>query len=278
MAKIDNTHDEAIKPLHKLLSNMCATTGYTPDAVFESLLDYIIAYMSPSMQPKPIEGWKFKPKDTPAFMEMMQQVFAIYAKEIERRGWYDPFGDLYMAMHSNGGGKGQFFTPVSVVQCVAKVNIGGLDEPTGQPTPFGHRITICDCAAGSGRMPLAGYVEVLDRMQREWGYIPKEAEIKRPYLICEDLDYNCVKMSAINMAMHGCFGEAICHDTLCEPHSVRVGYIINETMFPFPNMVPSIRKETDPNRFVSKGYGLSEKVKLMRQPRLRLRESARLNN
>lgn len=34
MAKIDKTNDEAIKPLHKLLSNMCATTGYTPELPF----------------------------------------------------------------------------------------------------------------------------------------------------------------------------------------------------------------------------------------------------
>ena len=100
-------------------------------------------------------------------------------------------------------------------------------------------------------MPLAGYVILLEKMQREWGYSPAKAEARRPYVICEDLDYNCVKMSAINMAFHGCFGEAVCHDSLCEPDKVRLGYIINETMYPFPTEIPSIRKEMDPMRFVT---------------------------
>ena len=251
MAKIDKTGDAAIMPLHRILMKMCGQTGYTPDAVFEGLLDYIIGYLNPSLTPEPIEGWKFKPQDTATFHEMMQTVFRIYSEEIPRRRWYDPFGDLYMAIHAGGGGKGQFFTPPSVAQCVADVNIAGWDEPEGQPTPFGHRITIADCAAGSGRMPLAGYCSVLHKMQHDWGYTPQQAEARRPYISCEDLDYNCVKMAAINMAVHGCFGEAICHDSLCEPDKVRLGYIVNESMWPFPTNVPSIRKEMDPMRFVA---------------------------
>ena len=88
-------------------------------------------------------------------------------------------------------------------------------------------------------------------MQHDWGYTPQQAEARRPYISCEDLDYNCVKMAAINMAVHGCFGEAICHDSLCEPDKVRLGYIVNESMWPFPTNVPSIRKEMDPMRFVA---------------------------
>jgi hypothetical protein len=58
-------------------------------------------------------------------------------------------------------------------------------------------------------------------------------------------------MAAINMAFHGCFGEAVVHDTLTEPGEVRLGYIINETMYPFPTDVPSIRKETNPLKFTA---------------------------
>jgi hypothetical protein len=38
MAKIENTGDAAIMPLHRILMKMCGQTGYTPDAVFEGLL------------------------------------------------------------------------------------------------------------------------------------------------------------------------------------------------------------------------------------------------
>jgi hypothetical protein len=88
-------------------------------------------------------------------------------------------------------------------------------------------------------------------MQHDWGYTPQQAEARRPYISCEDLDYNCVKMAAINMAAHGCFGEAICHDSLTEPDNVRLGYIVNESMWPFPTNLPSIRKEMNPMRFVA---------------------------
>ena len=55
MAKIDKTGDAAIMPLHKILMKMCGQTGYTPDAVFEGLLDYIIGYLNPSLTPEPME-------------------------------------------------------------------------------------------------------------------------------------------------------------------------------------------------------------------------------
>lgn len=243
--------DVKVRLLTERVMRMCQQTGYTPDSVFSGLIDYIIGYLNPSFSPQPVEEWKFTKEDSLCFHDMMTIVIGIYAHEIERSGWYDPFGDLYMSLHANGGGKGQFFTPASLCTMTAEVCCGDWQEPEGQRTPFGRRITISDCAAGSGRMPLAGYCVLLRKMQKEWGYTPAEAEAKRPYLVCEDLDYNCVKMSAINMAFHGCFGEAVCHDTLSEPDKVRLGYIINETMWPFPTNVPSIRKETRPECFVA---------------------------
>jgi hypothetical protein len=73
---------------------------------------------------------------------------------------------------------------------------------------------------------------------------------RKPFVSGEDIDVQCCKMSAINMAMHGCFGEVVCHDTLCEPTAVRYGYIVNETMYPFPTNIPSIRRCNDPQKFV----------------------------
>lgn len=251
MAKQSNTADVAVSVLYNELMGMCGRTGYTSDAVFEGLLDYIIGYFNPSLEPQPVEGWKFKPEDNESFHSMMSITLGIYAKEIVKRRWYDPFGDLYMAIHANGGGKGQFFTPHSVCEVMAEVTSRGWHETDGQQTPFGRRIIINDCASGSGRLPLAGYSRILEKMQKEWGYTPAKAEARRPYVICEDLDFNCVKMSAINMAMHGCFGEAVCHNTLTEPDEVHLGYIVNETMWPLPSGVPSIRRERDKNRFVT---------------------------
>ena len=244
--------DNAIIPLWKTLKSFCTKTGYTEDSVFEGLLDYMIGFLNCSLTPEPIKGWRFKPEDSPVFREMMSQVCQITAEQIEIKGWYDPFGDLYMALHSNGGGKGQFFTPPSVAQMVASTNMHAMEnnEKYGTHTPFGHRIVISDPAAGSGRLVLAGYTELIKIMQRDWGWDAAKTKARRPYISVEDLDYNCVKMAALNICLHGAFGEAVCHDTLLEPDAVRMGYIINETMWPFPTDMPSIRREDNPQRFV----------------------------
>ena len=73
---------------------------------------------------------------------------------------------------------------------------------------------------------------------------------EKPYLIAEDVDAMCCKMSAINMMVHGCYGEVICHDTLAEPKSVRIGYIVNEGMYPLQPGFPTIRIKTEPEYFV----------------------------
>ena len=41
----------------------------------------------------------------------------------------------------------------------------------------------------------------------------------------------------------------VCHNTLAEPDKVRLGYIINETMYPIPSDLPSIRRSTNPADF-----------------------------
>lgn len=91
---------------------------------------------------------------------------------------------------------------------------------------------------------------MLDVMQKKWGWDANKTRANRPYVIVEDLDYNCVKMQAINLAIHGCYGECVCHDTLTEPDVVRLGYIVGEADYPFHTGIPSIRKVLDPMRFV----------------------------
>jgi len=242
--------DEGIRPLEKLLKTFCMKTGYSQDAVFEGLLDYMCSFLNPSFTPEPLQGWKYTKQDNETFYEMMVLTCRITGEQIIKKGWYDPFGDLYMSIHSNGGGKEQYFTPPAVASATAAVNLAGLKEPSGTRTPVGKRITISDPAGGSGRLALAAYCELLKVMQNEWHWSADKTEANRPFISVEDLDYNCVKMAALNICLHGAFGEAVCHDTLTEPDKVRMGFIVNESMWPFPTQVPSVRRESDPWRFV----------------------------
>lgn len=230
---------------------LCQRKGYDPHTAFTGLLDYMIGFFD--VEGKPVEGWRFDKEDNEQFHNIMLTYFEVQKEQTARLGWYDAFGDLYMALHTKGGGKGQYFTPMDVAQAVAEVNLSGAvyDDNMGTLTPMGKRITVSDPAAGSGRLALAGYTVMLRVMQQRWGWDYYRTAARRPYVCMEDLDYNCVKMQAINLAMHGCYGECICHDTLTEPDKVRLGYIVNETDWPFPTGIPSIRKEMDPMKFVS---------------------------
>lgn len=257
--------DAVILPLQKTLKTFCVKTGYTEDSVFEGLLDYMIGFLNPSLTPEPNPAWKFKPEDNETFHDMMMQVIRITQEQIPKKGWYDPFGDLYMALHSNGGGKEQYFTPPSVATATAQLTVGGV-EPSGTMTPMGRRICISDPAGGSGRLALAGYCKMIECMQKQWGHDARWTEAHRPYISVEDLDFNCVKMAALNICLHSAYGEAVCHDTLCEPDKVRLGFIVGEADWPFPTGIPSVRKETNPLRFVCTRQWLQQQeIKKMKE-------------
>lgn len=265
MAKGTITNDSRIAPIEKMLRQMCHRKGYDLNTVFKGLLDYLLWIFDHDGN-KP-EEWRFDADDAKMFWEISQAYFRLIDAEMEKgTQWYDAFGDLYMTLHPAGGGKGQFFTPASVCTLTAETCLVGidLDHAQGRPTPVGHRLCINDPAAGSSRLLLAAAA------------VLQEHTTQRPYLIAEDLDYNCVKMSAINMAVHGCFGECVCHDSICNPDAVQLGYIINESMWPFPTNVPSIRRETNPNRFVCtatwKARSKAKEQKQAQQPQPKLTE------
>jgi len=252
--------DQRIREMETLMRKMCQQKGYDLDTAFKGLLDYLLWLFDPDGQ-KP-DGWRFDAQDSEMFRQMSQAWALTMERELKAGQWYDAFGDLYMALHPGGGGKAQFFTPPSVATVTAHSCLAGLDlkEAKGTDTTFGHRVTISDPAAGSSRMLLAGAVIFRQMQHDQLGYDAVKQAAYRPYLVAEDLDYNCVKMSAINMAIHGCFGECVCHDTLCEPGTVRLGYVVNELMWPFPTDIPSIRRYTDPRRFVSTRLWLQRKA------------------
>lgn len=260
------TGDTAIRPLEKLMNDFCRSKGYDSTQVFTSFLDYLIWMFNPYGEK--LADWNYTRQETEKFYEMATTYFKIQNEQIEQKGWYDAFGDLFMALHPSGNGKGQFFTPPSVCQATAMCTLIGayLEEKGKSPTPFGRRITINDPAAGSSRLLLSANAIIQDQMRKDLKYSDAEIAARRPYLVAEDLDLNCVKMSAINIMIHGCFGEAVCHNTLTEPDAVRAGYIINESMWPMPCPVPSIRAESDPRRFVSTFIWASKKNATNKEP------------
>ena len=159
-------------------------------------------------------------------------------EELKHKEWYDPWGDLFMELTPKGGLKGQFFTPGNICDLMADICDPSDTEPNTLCNAFGKRVTVNDCACGSGRNLLAAHAKFV------------KANARKPYLVAEDIDLDCCQMTAINMMAHGCFGEVICHNTLTEPKGLRVGFIINEGMYPLPGL-PTIRVKMEPECFVS---------------------------
>lgn len=230
--------------LSKQLQTLAAATNQNLLEAFGSLLDYSIGFFSVGEQTK-IKGWEFGKEQNKVFYQTFQALIMEYKAGIGKHGWHDPLGDLFMSF-SKGfvSTRGQYFSPPDMCDMVASVTMSG-EMPDGNNTKFGKRPIIGDSAAGSSRMLLAAHTLAMEKLK--WK--------KKPYIASEDLDPLCTKMSALNLCVHGCFGEVVNHNTLTEPKSISFGYIINETMHPFPSPVPSIRYSENPRDFYICGYG-----------------------
>lgn len=227
----------SIKPLSQEMEKFGYRYGIGMAETLSALLDYIIGCMDP--EGKPVEGWRYNKEQNQCFYTMMSVYFNIMQDALVHDGWHDAFGDLFMEWAGSKNALGQCFTPACICDMMADCTFGDTkpDVPQVNCNGFGRRITVSDCACGSGRLLLAA-ASKLERIGAE-----------KPYLIGEDIDAMCCKQTAINMMIHGCYGEVICHDTLCEPGEARFGYIVNEGLYPFPAL-PTIRRFTDPNVFV----------------------------
>jgi len=126
--------------------------------------------------------------------------------------WYDALGTLYEAISSSSHASflGQFFTPPPVCDMMAQINRPDEGKLTG--------LNVNDPACGSGRMLLA---------------FNKIAPGN--YLVAQDLDPICTKMTAINLALHGCKGQAVNGDSL-RPDDFRFGYEINPKIYTLSGM------------------------------------------
>ena len=88
----------------------------------------------------------------------------------------------------------------------------------------------------------------------------------------EDIDSLCVRMSAVNIAVHGGFGEVVCHDSLCEPGDIKFGYIINEGLYPFPGGLPTIRRSENARDFFCCSMWNARKAQMEEMTKIEIEE------
>lgn len=153
------------------------------------------------------------------------------SQAMDRGQWLDVFGMLYEDMYLTAGKAsktGQFFTPQSVSDLMSTIITPGKNQASSAKVK-GRRVN--DCAAGSGRLLLAHYMEV-SKLDHSAG---------RPFVyIAHDSDPLVCKMCALNMMIHGMNGTVICQDTLTQSTPSAV-YCINEIRYPFNTPYYSVR-------------------------------------
>lgn len=210
-----------VKEIDRLLTTYAYRNGADFAQVFDDWLDWIIGWFDTDkvMANKCdlIAITEQMKDDNEVFFECFNIVAQATARNIEQKGWCDPFGSLYEEKVKSGykaSRMGQFFTPESLCDGMAKMLYTA------------ERAFIYDPACGSGRLPLA-----------MWGQVDKD---KFHYFVLGDIDPMSCKMSALNMMLHGMFGIVERRDALSMEFFG--GYIINEMCYPMPACIPSIRK------------------------------------
>lgn len=188
----------------------------------------------------PCKEWKYKEGVGKEFFKAFSELILEYGKGINSNGWCDPLGDCFMELIKGVAKyRGQYFTPVGLCTLMADITTELVPSKEKYPCGvYGFRELVGDPTCGSGRNLLAVKAT-----------FDKASEEDQPYFIGEDIDTLCCKMTAINMCVHGCYGEVICHDTLTEPDKVRFGYVINIGLRYYS--MPGIQYSVDPRMFES---------------------------
>lgn len=200
--------------IRKEIEKLSAVTGKDAITTFNEFIDYCLCVFG-----VPLTGWSYSEGISKEFRDSFRSLIGVYDRDINEKGWCDPLGDTFMGLtRGMQSFRAQFFTPNGICDLMTDLTV---DPDKKQPRKrlcgvYGYRTIISDPTAGSARNLLAAKARYAKRPEKD-----------QPYFIGEDIDALCCKMSAINMCVHGCYGEVICHDTLTEPDGIRFGYLIN---------------------------------------------------
>ena len=164
-------------------------------------------------------------EQNPDFASLALQWLQDVATAMEHGKWLDVFGILYEEMYLSRGKAsttGQFFTPQCISDLMAQIS-------TLRAEDHGK---VNDCAAGSGRLLLAHYMEK-SKFDHAAG--------RRFEYVAQDIDPIVCKMCALNFMVHGMYGRVECCDILCMTEPTVV-YVINEVKYPCNTPYYSVRK------------------------------------
>ena len=169
----------------KLFENL--TKQYDHSVVFNDFLAFSVDQFRIDMQPKHFHHDTYNKEDYKIFFALFEELINhtnVVLQDTDNE-WYDMLGHFYVDIIQSkwkAGTRGQFFTPVSVVEALAELTVDNGQED-------GKVYRVLDSACGSCRTLLAYHV-------------------RRPFDICvgQDLDRTSCLMSVLNFVLHGVKG------------------------------------------------------------------------
>jgi len=141
------------------------------------------------------------------YTKSQQQVFpelvSILVASLERNSEQDFLGEMFMALELGNHWKGQFFTPYSVCQMMAKITV---QDAADKIMAKGY-VTVNDPACGAGATLIAA------RNALELMHIGSS----QVWFVGQDIDRLAGMMCYIQLSLLGCAGYVVIADTICNP-------------------------------------------------------------
>ena len=196
-------------------------------SLLSDFLSYIIYYFSSDLEGLEQLNKRYNKEEIKKMQGLLCEFMLVHNREQQYNeglfAWNDFLGEYYQVLAGKyrKSALGQYFTPEPICDFMSKIS--GVESTTDEI------ITINDPACGSGRMLLAGHCHAKGKC-RVYG---------------EDLDEICVKMTVVNLLIHGVEGEVLHHNSLSQPDSFYTGYYVNEHIK--YALLPTVRKLKSPD-------------------------------
>ena len=144
---------------------------------------------------------KYTPEERSKFSQMMAMLTQEFEQDFQKGELRDILGKIYMSENSGSKSLGQFFTPFHLSELCARLDL-----------QFDHlgendQITLNEPSSGAGGMIIAT-IKVL--MEKGIDYQ------RRLDIVAQDLDWNGVYMTYVQLSLLGAKATVVQGDTLCE--------------------------------------------------------------
>lgn len=185
--------------------------SYTPYTIFTDWVTMMAISIQNACSLQHSKTWKEREqkyleisgKYTAEEQERFGEMMGMLAMEFEEAGPRDILGEIYMQADCGNKTTGQFFTPFHLSELCASVRMGDIPDDGG-------RILINEPSSGGGGMIIAAAKVLKDR-----GINYQH----RMDVIAQDLDWNGVYMTYVQLSLLGIKARVAQGDTLADPYT-----------------------------------------------------------